>query len=178
MNEVRPVSGYHLQKVIALAQETISRLRSEDGLVIETEAEIATALADEGVQVEDVLRQLVRAALDAKAKGVAADARVADLRARRERFKRQEEAYRATVLAAMDALGMSKFSDPEFTLSISAGKPKLQIIDDAIIPDRYTEMIMTTSPDKAAIKAALERGEEVPGATMSNGAAVLTVRTR
>jgi hypothetical protein len=188
-------SAYQLEKIVSLAQQTVESLRTEHGLVLDDDESLLAALADENVPVERIITLLVRAALDSKAMGVAADARLFDLRQRRERFQRAEAAYRKTVQDVLESLGLKKFVDPEFTLSLGAGQSKVIVTetDPRRLPDEWVTIVTTRTPDKARIKtaleerraeinAALEHGEEAPpeleGAILSNGSAVLTVRTK
>jgi Siphovirus Gp157 len=188
-------SAYQLEKIVSLAQQTVESLRTEHGLVLDDDESLLAALAEENVPVERIITLLVRAALDSKAMGVAADARLFDLRQRRKRFQRAEAAYRKTVQDVLESLGLTKFSDPEFTLSLGAGQSKVIVteIDPWRLPDEWVTVETTRTPDKARIKtalearraeinAALERGAGVPpeleGAILSNGSAVLTVRTK
>jgi hypothetical protein len=171
-------SAFQLQRVLSIARETVERLRTDDGLVLETEAEILTALADEGVQADAILRRLVRAILDAKASDAAATTRLTDLTARRTRFKRQEQAYRGALFAAMDALGLRRFADVEATVVVSDGRPKVIVTDIDALPAGYVQTTTINKPDLDLIEAALERGETVPGATHANGTPTLIVRSK
>ena len=171
-------SAWQLQRVIGLAQATVVSLCEDHGLIVETDDDVLVALSDEGVDVASVIRRLVQAALQAKADAAAAKQRIADLQARRDRFVRQEEAFRATVAAVMEALNLTSFRDVEFSLSLRPGQSKVQIIDAGLIPAALTEVTVLTTPDKALIRAALANGEDVPGAVMSNGSTILTVNTK
>lgn len=172
-------SSYVLQQVVALAQQAIVAMEHDDGLVFDSEGTgLIEALADEGVDVATIIRRLVRASLQARADIVAAEHRIADLRARRDRFRKREEHYRVTVGAVMEALSVSKFIDPEFSLSLSAGRPKVHITDALQIPSDMVEVTVLTTPDKALIKAAFDRGEDVPGAMLSQAPPTLTLRTK
>lgn len=177
-NQTTSPSAWQLQRVVAMAQATVVSLREDDGLIIETDDEVMTALSEEGVDVADVLRRLVQASLQAKADAAAAKQRITDLQMRRERFVRQEDAYRATVAAVMEALNLTSFRDPEFTLSLRAGQPKVLITDAGKIPPQLIEVSVIRTPDKAAIRTALDNGEDVPGASLSNGSTILTVNTK
>lgn len=177
MSATKPApSAFQLQRVMALAMETLERLRSDDGLVLETEAELRGALAEEGIEVEDILRRLVRFNLDAKANGIAADSRLADLRIRRERFRRQEETSRATILAALDAVGLTKFHDPEFSLSVAPGRPTASVPDETDVPPAFYRITQTL--DMALVRDMAKAGKAPRWVVMSNGAPILTIRTK
>jgi hypothetical protein len=158
--------------------QTIEALRTEHGLILETDADILEALTGEGVDAATVLRRWVRSALDDKASAAAAKQRMVDLHARVERFDRHYEAKRATVIAIMEALELKAFRDPEFTLSLSAGKPKVIVTHPDHLPPEFIEVVTSLKPMNAEIKDALLRGEDVVGATLSNGGSVLTIRSK
>jgi Siphovirus Gp157 len=171
-----PPNAWQLERVIGLAMATIEALRTEHGQVFDDDETLLASLSEEGVDVDKILRRLASAAIQAKADAAAADAIMDDLKIRRDRFRRAEEIYRATILNAMEALGITKFPSPQFSLTVSAGKPKVLITDETILPDDL--MTWTKTPNKASIKAALETYGDVPGAVLGQAPPVLTIRVR
>jgi hypothetical protein len=171
-----PPNAWQLERVIGLAMATIEALRTEHGQVFDDSETLLASLSEEGVDVDKILRRLASAAIQAKADAAAADAIMDDLKIRRDRFRRAEEIYRATITNAMEALGITKFPTPQFSLTVSAGKPKVLITDETLIPDDL--VTWTRTPNKAAVKQALETYGDVPGAVMSNSSSVLSIRTR
>jgi hypothetical protein len=193
MTPTPPPSAWTLQKVVSDAMRTLETLRTEHGVILDSGDDVLAALAEENVPVERLLRLLVARFLDDKSNGIAADLRIADLRQRRERFKRAEETMRAIAQQVMEAVGLKSAPLVEATLSLSAGNPKVIITDADKLPDNLVKIETIRTPDKAAIKTALDdrralidaaraQGEEPPpeleGAELSNGGSVLTVRTR
>jgi hypothetical protein len=164
--------------VISAAQQTIEALRTEHGQVIEDDESLLTALSSEGIDVETIIRRLVHAALDAKANAAGADLRIRDLTMRRDRFEHQQERYRETVLNVLQALDLKTFKDPEFSLSVRDGNPKVVIVDADALPEMMMKVTITRAPDKALIKAVIDGGQEVPGALSSNATPVLAIRSR
>jgi hypothetical protein len=173
-----PPSAFALQRVISLAMSTIEALRTEHGQVIETDDDVVAALAQEGVSFEQIMARLGRAALQAKADAAAADAIIDDLRVRRDRFRKHEEAWRAVMLSAMEAVGLTKLQTVQFSVSITPGKPRVLIVDETLLPDELVTVTVTRTPDRVMIKQALYDNGEVPGAVLSNSQPVITVRTR
>jgi len=95
----------------------------------------------------------------------------------KERLKRieaREDRARAIVQKMMEALGVAKLDRSLATLSVSAGPRSVQIVDQAAIPDGYWRK----SVDKVEIAKQLKAGNAVAGAELSNGAPVLTLRSR
>lgn len=110
---------------------------------------------------------------------VALKAQEADKAARRKRFEERVDAGRRAIAAFMDGCGLNKIERPEATLSLRRGGQTVTRASDftaEALPDDLVKV--KREPDAAAIKAALQEGREVPGASLSNGAPVLTVRTR
>ena len=82
---------------------------------------------------------------------------------------------RATAAWAMGEMGLTKLQAPDFTATLSAGRPKVTITDEAAIPADLSRV--KREPNKTAILAALTAGREVPGAELANPQPVLTLRT-
>jgi hypothetical protein len=178
-------SAWQVQRVVALARETLASLRDDHGQIIDTERDALAALVEEGVDVDTLLRRIIAAALDAKANTAAADDRIDDLKARRDRFRKQEQAYRALAQGTLDALGLTRFQTAEATLSVTQGRPKVIVTDEAKLPDELVTIEVVRTPNKAAILAALlgpngeyEFSEVISGAELSQAAPILTIRSK
>ncbi len=158
---------------------------------IATAALVVKALQDAGIGPDDEdyatliesecdalerLRRIIRAAKWAEAQGKAARELEVDIKHRRERFEAKAETLREITKQAMTTLDLQKLQSPDFTASLSAGKPGLVIQDETQIP---TQLCKTKiEPDRAAIRKSLEQGEAVPGAFLTPATPILTVRTR
>ena len=165
-------SPHRIEFAIAEAQRLLAILTPEER---EDEATLLGAIEGETDALE-VLRRVVLAAEEA---GTVADALKPTIQARQERKRRaelREERYRMVAGAMMAALGITKHVDPEFTITTRPGKPKLIVTDEDAIPLRFC--VPTYKVKDAAVRAALEAGEDVPGATLSNGTDIVTIRTK
>lgn len=109
---------------------------------------------------------------EALAKGLSN--RMAEMKARKDRLMTRAEGRRALVLWAMQEAGISKIEAPEQTFSQAKTPGSVVITDEAALPPCYVRT--KTEPDKRAIGEALKKGDEVPGAIMSNGGIRLNVR--
>ena len=178
MNEITrpPPSGFRVEQAMAAWASARARLLADDGGLEHDEAALDELLGSAEGDVEDILARLLRAARDAKAMAEASAGMIEDMRARKDRFTRRNEAFRATAFAVMDALGRSKMELPDITASIRAGQPSVQITDEDDIPDLYVETVRKI--DKATIASVLKSGGEVPGAVLSNSLPTLALRTR
>lgn len=168
-------SAWTIQSVMSIAQATLARME-QDGTLDTDEAALMEALRDGGADVDGLLARLLRAADEAKANVAATGERIKDLDARHARFVRQNTEYRAAAYSILDALGLTKWRSAEFSVSVSSGRLGVVITDAAAIPLEFCKTVVT--PDKGHIKEALEQGEVIPGAELSNGIPTMTVRTK
>lgn len=103
----------------------------------------------------------------------------ADYAARRRRYEEQVKSARGALASFMDALGVKKIERPEATLSMRETGPSVVYpadLNPETLPERFR--VWKCEADKAAIKAAMLAGEDVPGLTLSNGSTSLAVRVK
>ena len=166
-------SGWTIQTVMSVAGNLAARLEA-DGVDTD-EADLIAYLREEGADVGTLLLRLARAAQEAKADKDAIVARRVALDARKQRAERKAEECRAAMHGIMDALGMRKFRHAEVNVSIADGRPGVVVTDLDALPAALVRITKAAAMDE--IKAALARGEEVPGVETTNGAPVLTIRS-
>ena len=106
----------------------------------------------------------------------AVKAREIDLAARRGRYERKSEAMRSLIKSIMRAANLDKLTLTEASLSLTKARQTVGIEDLDALPQGYFKT--TRKADKAAIKSAFERGEEIPGAFIVTGDMGLTIRTK
>lgn len=82
---------------------------------------------------------------------------------RRKRIERKCERMKGILIGAMKEDGNKKISSPKFEAVLRDSK-KTDIIDETLIPEEYMNVKVTKTPDKTAIKKAIESGVEVAGA--------------
>ncbi len=158
---------------------------------IATAALVVKALQDAGITPDDPdyetliesecdalerIRRILRAARYTEANSKALKEIEEENRERRKRFDAKAETLRAVAKQAMQTLGLPKIEAPDFSASLTATRPSVVIEDETAIPSQLCKT--TVAPDKNAIKAALEQGEAVPGASLSAPSQTLTVRVR
>lgn len=124
--------------------------------------------------LHDVLSRIVAIERDANSMVLAIGERAKELAVRKDRYARRKDAMRALLLRLLKAADLSKVSLPEATISIGKGRAGVEIIDEALLPDNVVKL--KREPDKTAIKAALDAGQEVPGAALKVGNETITVR--
>jgi hypothetical protein len=166
-------SAYQVQQAMACAASFAAALRQEIG---EDDHDRLLMALDSETDAIDLLRRVVRASLDADAQADAADARIKDLTSRRDRFRARKEAARGLAFAMLDALGLPRLDDPEFTISVGKPRPKVIVTDLDALPEAFVRV--TRSPDMATINAAIKAGQMPAGVEVANGAPSLTIRTK
>lgn len=124
----------------------------------------------------DLLDVLVKRAGECEAQRAGLKSYMQELTARDDRLERKWHGIRSLMRRIMEHAALSKAQLASATVSLSAGRPKVIISDDAVLPDEYVRI--KREPNKAAIKSALEAGEHVPGAVLSNAEPVLSVRVQ
>lgn len=100
---------------------------------------------------------------------------IAKLKERLTRHCNRAQALRDGIQVAMETAELTSLKTPAATLSMRPSPPRCEITDAAQLPAIYVNQPAPV-PDKRAILAALKKGEAVPGATLSNQPASLTVR--
>lgn len=97
------------------------------------------------------------------------------LAARKARLEKQAGLIRESLAVALEVAGMRKFETGLATVSLRATPPKVELIDESAIPARFWK---PSDPrlDRKAVLDALKAKEVVPGATLSNGGASVSIR--
>ncbi len=97
---------------------------------------------------------------------------------RLSRFERGNEALRDRMKNAMELAGETALKLPEATLSIRAGKARVIVTDESLLPPHLMTQPKLV-PDKLKIVAALaNHPTAVSGAEMSNAEPILTIRRK
>lgn len=95
---------------------------------------------------------------------------------RLHRLQERKTSRRTILEQALLLLERKSLERPLATLSLADRPPSLVVEEEAQIPARFFDL--KPSLNRRLAKEALEAGEEVPGARLSNGALTLTVRRR
>lgn len=136
-----------------------------DTLDGETDALEALDAAIEGAQQADALAAAIKE-------------RIATLRARKERIEARGAAHRRAIRMILEATGMRRAERPAATVSLSPGRERAEIVDEASIPSQLCTVKTIVKPDAKAILAQLKAGESVPGAALTVGDPIITIRSK
>lgn len=158
-------------------------------LVIEAElaGQIRAALAehdDEDLMIDmiegetslfELLDQIMEDDAEDDARIAAIAARQSDLSERRARLQKRQKVRRSIVQAALDTAGIRKLERAEYTASLRAVPPGVEITDMDALPDNFVRI--KREADKAALKTALKNGP-VAGARLANGGETVSIRRK
>ena len=122
----------------------------------------------------EVIASLAKDIKMAKANAAGIKELTKELKERQARFEAKEEFCRSLILKLMEAAGVRKLTLPVATVNITNVSPSVVIVDESAIPDDF--MRIKKEPNKTAIKAALETGQSIAGAVMSNGSTTVSIR--
>lgn len=106
--------------------------------------------------------------------------RIKTLQERKSRLENSADTKRNLIIMAMEKAELKSVKQPNATISVRSTKPKLVVVDEALIPAKFFKPADPTL-DRTALKTALEEmadGEEIPGAELSNGGISLTIRVK
>lgn len=182
-------SAFALEQAMSALQAARQRLLEEDPDLAADETLMADILGSDPNTVDamDVLHRVLRASVHAKSMAAAAEARAAEIELRRDRYRRRAESLVTAAFNAMAALDLRKVELPDLTASLRAGAQSVVILDEDALPDEYVRVATTRTPDKKAIRDALMRrsesadpdqGNDIPGATLSNGLPSLMIKVK
>lgn len=151
-------------------------------LAITPDVELDEQLKLSMLEGETELFEVIRALLDENENDdgiIAALDEQVDARAIRiERAKGRIEARKKAIMSLMDSARETTLRLPEATLSLRTLRPRPTVFDAAQLPDEFVTIETIRKPDRDAINAAFERGQPIPGVTITNGGASLSVRRK
>jgi hypothetical protein len=141
---------------------------------LEADEELRADMLEGETNFHAVLTRLVNGERDADSLAKSVALRISDLQARKSRAERRKEAMRSLMFKLLKAAGVPRVPLAEATISIGKKAAAVEIVDEAALPQAYVRV--STSPDKTAIKEALQSGASVPGAKMGEAGEQLSVR--
>ena len=142
------------------AIESVQRLVDDGELQL---ADVADTL--EGLLPEAKERATNIAALAQNQEAEIAALKEAEKRiaARRKGLERNRDYWLGYLLDNMERCGIEEISTAEWRVAIAKNPPAVLIEDEAKIPDSFMVEKVTRSPDKKALKAAIDEGVEFKG---------------
>lgn len=123
-----------------------------------------------------IMSKLVRVRNEKLAEADGLATYIGDLSERKARKVRSAEGVKSLMLSLMSVADIQKLPLPEATLSITKPRESVEVTDLAALPQGTFTTVR--QPDKAAIKAMIEAGDDVPGAALKTSEPGLTVRVK
>jgi hypothetical protein len=114
---------------------------------------------------------IIKFVLGLEADAAAMDSAAEAMKQRANRRRKRAESIKAYVLFNLQAASISKVDCPEFTVSVQNNPKGVEVTNVELIPSKFMKQPEPPppTPDKSAIKAAIEAGEQVPGAWLYQG---------
>ncbi|WP_375458850.1 siphovirus Gp157 family protein [uncultured Enterovirga sp.] len=182
----------------------VNLVRDQLAALGQTEPEYLKISIESETGFKELFEELLEQEAEADSFIAAIKARKDDLSARQERYAKRKETLRLLMASALEGAGLPKQETALGTVSISRVAPKVIVTDEAELPSRFwrpadpildrkalTEALRARAAARAAAaaitdederRAALEAADaahpEVPGASLSNGGASLTIRRK
>lgn len=176
MSDPRRPSAIAIEQCVAAAQRTREMLRADGELA--SDEQVLSSMQDADPTVlspDDLLRRFIAAIVFAEGREAEAKAFAAQMMARSKRYGNRAVAMRAGLLEVMQALERKSFSGSPFgTAFVQRGRPSAVVLDVGLIPDRFWKT--TRELTRRELTTALNDGEVIDGATLSNPMPVLVIR--
>lgn len=155
----------------------IARMADEIRAILGDDYDLETFLdtLDGQTDALDILDQLIAQDREAAALATAIKAQISDLTARKARMEARSRAAKTAMLTLLDVVGERKIERPAATVSRRSGSASVAITDETAVPSQLCQIKKV--PDKKAIKAQIDAGEDVPGAEIKIGADGVILRS-
>jgi hypothetical protein len=158
-----------LQQQIANLYLEYPELKDDDAMRVD--------MLEGATSMNEMLTAILRGIDEAQFLSDGINSRVAELKKRKDRCDLKVEFLRAMILKVMRWADLRKVQLPDATLSQIAGRQKIiGDVDVALLPEELVKIERT--PDRTKIREALERGDLVPGCSLSNAEPVLAVHVK
>lgn len=166
-------AGHSLHKEIEAARVLLSDFRDILGDDVEARAD---AIEGQTELLEAIERGMRRVA-EVEAMEAGLQAMMGNLKARLERLSKQKENLRTSLAVAMELSERKRLETAVGTIVLKPVPPQVEITDEAAIPSQFWKA-QEPKLDKAALKAALNAKEIVPGAVLGNGGMTVAITGR
>ena len=158
------------------------RLHAEfrDALMLkypDLEDEVLTETLEGLTDLNEILAALIRSALDDEALVAALSTRLGEMKARLDRLSQRAKTKRSLVLNAMKKAELKRLIAAEFTVSVRAAPPTLEVIEAARIPQDYWKP-QPAKLDRQRLIQELKAGAAIAGAQLGPRTSQLSVRVK
>jgi hypothetical protein len=161
------MGGLSLYQIAAEHRAMVDRLTD-----VQDDAQtIADTIEAESYPLEVKAQNVAYAIKNLDATAAAIKQAEAEMAARRKAIENRAAHLREYTKTCMEIAGMSKIECPHFALTIKKNPAAVDIFEPGLIPAEFMKQPEPppAAPDKTAIKAALQAGQDVPGALLAQG---------
>ena len=122
-------------------------------------------------QFENKAQSVAAYCLNLAAQGNLLEEHIKAMQAKLKACRKREGSLKDYLARNMKAAGILKIEadNGSFSASFTKNPPRVAIWDEAQIPADFMRTKTTTEPDKTAIKAAIQAGQDIPGAKLEQG---------
>lgn len=122
-------------------------------------------------QFEAKAQSVAAYCLNMAAQGDLLEAHIKAMQAKLKAIRKREGSLKDYLERNMKAAGILKIEadNGSFSAKLVKNPPRVDIWDEAQIPADFMRTKTTTEPDKTAIKAAIQAGQDIPGAKLEQG---------
>jgi len=138
---------FELEDMDLTSDELLAKLESLDGEFDAKADSICHVLANMAYQTDNILDEVTR------------------LTKRGKTFVARQEKLREYLVVNMERLGKKKIESAKFTISCVAGRDKVNITDEDLIPEAFREAVISIKIDKRYLLEELKTGK-VEGAEL------------
>lgn len=112
---------------------------------------------------QDKVESIVKLKRSKEAEAEIVDMEIARLKQRSDKLKKDADWLHNYVEREMQRANLTEVKSSLFKIALNLTPPRVEVINQSQIPEKYLRTSITVSPDKVAIKEAYGRGEHVPG---------------
>ncbi|MDE2113223.1 MAG: siphovirus Gp157 family protein [Alphaproteobacteria bacterium] len=167
---------------------SLELLRSEANLYVQLADQLKAEFAGideetlkdtlEGLSgLPEMIEEVVRSSLEDENFVVGLKARMGEMQVRLARLEARQKKKRDLACWAMGTAGLNTLQAGDFSVSLRAGQPRLEIEEEAKLPATYF-VPQPPKLDRAGLLLALKRGEVLDGAKLATGSPHIQVRTK
>lgn len=122
-------------------------------------------------QFETKAQSVAAYCLNLAAQGDLLEAHIKAMQAKLKAIRKREGSLKQYMADNMKAAGIHSIQadNGSFSARFTKDHPRVAIWDEAQIPADFMRTKTTTEPDKTAIKAAIQAGQDIPGAKLEQG---------
>lgn len=159
------------QAAVLLRENIIAELGQDEQLIAD--------MIEGETRLHEIIVTLARVAQIREAEAEAMKPIISNNESRRDRHKRAAESIRGAIARAMTAADLQKIERPDMTISARISAPRPKCISVEMLPKEFQRVKIEVSADMSKISDHLADTGEIPdGVTLTNGAPILTIRSR